>query len=684
MKFSINCLAYKRVKLLEEAIYSVLQQTYQNFELLIINDYNQQTLYINHPKVRILNLDKKFQTLGEKRNFGVSQATGDLILQLDDDDLFMPDYLENLKQIIGDADFLFPQKPIMYFNDHSKIYLSPHPMTNTFLYRRDTIGNKYHYENKNFDELTSFYLNVKEKSNLKHIMGLLKPEQFGYIYRQDVDDKRKFAMGLFRTETIAEQNRILDSIKDKTGDIFLDPHWDEDYVKIIKENLKIVKTANQSQIEKAIGERRKIWNSVKDSWEKANKFIESANSRGIISTALNAAGVENDLGDRVSDELYNQRFTSCFGNNDKNIHRCDNLKYIEGKGSFCGSCGCGTYKLAQLDGEGYTKLHYPHLECPLKKPGFSNYDGNILSVVISVLNDNDELNNTIRSIRDTSPKEIEIIVIDDCSDVPVQVNDPFVKVFRQEKRMGAGYSKSFGVELSSSEYVLIIDAHMRFIPGWYETAINILPHNPKTLWCAICLGLNESNMDINNPKGAYYGADLVICDEKNRIFQGVWTKKKEEKNYEIPCVMGACYFVNKKWFISIGGVKEHKMWGSLEPLLSLKYWLSGGEVRLMSDVRIGHKFRNTAPYKTELKYIEYNKIRPLKLFLSDDVFKSIIENIPNSFQKTEALKLLEEERDELEKQKAEYNKIFIRDINWLIDKFDIEIPYIKKKIINPG
>ena len=37
-------------------------------------------------------------------------------------------------------------------------------------------------------------------------------------------------------------------------------------------------------------------------------------------------------------------------------------------GDFCRSCGCGVRPEAEL----HRKIRYAYLECPLKKPGFSN------------------------------------------------------------------------------------------------------------------------------------------------------------------------------------------------------------------------------------------------------------------------------------------------------------------------
>tara|TARA_R110001592_G_scaffold283018_1_gene550898 strand:+ start:631 stop:1134 length:504 start_codon:yes stop_codon:yes gene_type:complete len=84
---------------------------------------------------------------------------------------------------------------------------------------------------------------------------------------------------------------------------------------------------------------------------------------------------------RKTDQATKQlRFLSCFGDESigGQLSQCEELKNSEIKGKFyCGACGCGDRKATWLEAESdhYSKLDYPTLACPLKMPGFSNYDG---------------------------------------------------------------------------------------------------------------------------------------------------------------------------------------------------------------------------------------------------------------------------------------------------------------------
>lgn len=734
MFFSIVTLTYKRPELLEECIYSVLQQTCQDWELLIINDSYFQTLHYNHPQVRIFNIKERFGTIADKRNFGIENAIGDFILQLDDDDFLLPSYLDHLKSVAHSVDFLMSQRPILYYDDVSRICLSPVPQTNTFIYRRDTVGKLFRYQSSDTDEgitINPFYERIEKKFTGKRKYMQLRSDKCGHVWRQDNDNRRKYSLANYLENKIpdARQKLYLNSIKDVEGDIFLNPKWSKDYVSIIKKNMKtidpmylyskvrggsklltmareVVKEVKENgslglerkaresieeykktkppefKYDTSMNETEKSWQKVKPTWTNALKFIESMKSRGVISTALDAVGISNSSGERVSDEVLKQRRLSCFGDNTKNISECDRLKYIEKVGYFCGGCGCGKQHLARLDGdtpEEYTKLHYPQLECPLKKKGFSNEEKSLysdipMSIIIPVLNDNEELNLTIKSIRETSPSNVEIIVIDDKSDIPATVEDPTVMLIRLEERKGVGATRWIGAHYATTDYLLFVDSHMRFDKNWYNNAIQRLTTNPwNVVWCATCIGLEEGNMDITRPKGSYNGAELLLYGGiENQVFEGKWIPEKEGDEYEISCMMGACYFFHKKWFFHIKGTSSLLMWGSDEPLLSLKTWLAGGSIKIMKSVRIGHKFRSSSPYVTGIPYLIYNKMRSMYMLLPQPLYRKLQDKIPYDSNKQEAINMLANDIIEIESEREYYKSIFTKDIDWLCEKFKIK------------
>lgn len=89
---------------IEEALESVLVSTYQNIEIIVVNDgsSSKETLSFfksyNNPKVKIINQIN--MGLAEARNTGIKNATGKYILPLDADDKIEPTYIEKAVKII--------------------------------------------------------------------------------------------------------------------------------------------------------------------------------------------------------------------------------------------------------------------------------------------------------------------------------------------------------------------------------------------------------------------------------------------------------------------------------------------------------------------------------------------------------------------------------------------------------
>ncbi len=88
---SCMCLTYGRPNLLEEAIQSFLLQDYVGpKELIVLNDCVAQQLEFEHPEVSVVNISRRFRTVGEKRNACAALAAHDLLFVWDDDDIFLP------------------------------------------------------------------------------------------------------------------------------------------------------------------------------------------------------------------------------------------------------------------------------------------------------------------------------------------------------------------------------------------------------------------------------------------------------------------------------------------------------------------------------------------------------------------------------------------------------------------
>lgn len=131
-----------------------------------------------------------------------------------------------------------------------------------------------------------------------------------------------------------------------------------------------------------------------------------------LAMAIASRGFDNNKIDLPTKQL---RVVSCFGNK-SSIPACHHLK--KSKNSeyhFCSGCGCGDKNntwLLKKEGE-YSKLDYPVLNCPLKMPGFTNYDPNYF-----VKESKDRKEN----IENMSPEDLQLIQVTINSD-PIKEHD---------------------------------------------------------------------------------------------------------------------------------------------------------------------------------------------------------------------------------------------------------------------
>ncbi|XOF34121.1 MAG: glycosyltransferase family 2 protein [Candidatus Electrothrix sp. YB6] len=113
-RVSVIIPCYNQGQFVDEAINSVLAQTWQDFEIIVVNDGSTDPFTIRHlhelnfPKTRVVHTNN--QGLPVARNNGIRAAQGEYILPLDADDRIGPTYLEQAVRLL-DAD---PELGIVY------------------------------------------------------------------------------------------------------------------------------------------------------------------------------------------------------------------------------------------------------------------------------------------------------------------------------------------------------------------------------------------------------------------------------------------------------------------------------------------------------------------------------------------------------------------------------------------
>lgn len=99
---SIIIPTFNRPALLKDAVTSVLQQTYQDIEVLIVNDGGQTLPKDFFQDSRVIYLETAHKGLPGARNHGIQASKGKYLAYLDDDDLLYPRHLEILLNAMHD------------------------------------------------------------------------------------------------------------------------------------------------------------------------------------------------------------------------------------------------------------------------------------------------------------------------------------------------------------------------------------------------------------------------------------------------------------------------------------------------------------------------------------------------------------------------------------------------------
>lgn len=103
MKFSIIIPTYNRASLIHKAIESVVAQTYDNWELLIIDDGstdNTKEIVSAYLNDKVKYIFQENSERGAARNNGIRHANGDYVFFLDSDDFIEKNYLDHAKKLI--------------------------------------------------------------------------------------------------------------------------------------------------------------------------------------------------------------------------------------------------------------------------------------------------------------------------------------------------------------------------------------------------------------------------------------------------------------------------------------------------------------------------------------------------------------------------------------------------------
>jgi len=239
--FSILIPTRNRADLLRYAIQSVLQQDCDDYELIISdNDSSDDTrrtaLQFNSPKIRYVNTGK-YLTCNDSWDYAYTQAAGDYILILGDDDYLVPGVLRRVKKVIQQTSALMVSWGYITYNDATV----------------NDVGSQNTIQTRKF---TNMILKVSTKEVLKT-----------YFSFSNMDPKKPYPP---YPSSVFISRHIATEISNKYGVFYAPPLGDvtaiprslayTDFLFIIDKPLVILGKGSRSMVQKFVYSTNDAWN----------------------------------------------------------------------------------------------------------------------------------------------------------------------------------------------------------------------------------------------------------------------------------------------------------------------------------------------------------------------------------------------------------------------------------------
>jgi hypothetical protein len=231
----VSCVTatYGRFSLLQEMYWCWLKQTYENKELVILNDQAELKIICDDKRVKIINVDQRFATLGEKRNYLTTCVSEEskYILIYDDDDLSFPNHITNLVKGFSSVDDSFNRvgnKKHMVTKDNVFInYNFYHPYFCASMFKKEfLLNNQFDLVNTQEDRSVT----LKSKT-------LILENEVTFVYRHGLNIVHAFAGNKIGTDVY---NLIEEKREKLEGEVKLTPRMSPGSLRSYYDLLKLI------------------------------------------------------------------------------------------------------------------------------------------------------------------------------------------------------------------------------------------------------------------------------------------------------------------------------------------------------------------------------------------------------------------------------------------------------------
>lgn len=135
------------------------------------------------------------------------------------------------------------------------------------------------------------------------------------------------------------------------------------------------------------------------------------------------------------------------------------------------------------------------------------YIDGLVSVIMPIYNAEKYLTDTLTSIFEQDYKDIEIVLVDDCSKdksakiiVELQKMHPDIVYHLQEKNMGAGAARNKALELAQGRYVAFLDSDDIWLPSKIQRQLDLMKDKQSHFSYTAIEMMDESSVTIKSKR----------------------------------------------------------------------------------------------------------------------------------------------------------------------------------------
>lgn len=222
------------------------------------------------------------------------------------------------------------------------------------------------------------------------------------------------------------------------------------------------------------------------------------------------------------------------------------------------------------------------------------------AVIMSALNE-EYVEPTVKTLLEQSGNLLrEIIVVDDCSDVPLDFNYPKTRIIRNQERQGLIRSRDIGIKAATSDVVFSLDPHCKVSENWLSPALQRLSDKPKSIVLPMTRGLKAAEWKEDGQAG---------CKTSWRWNLDFYWRHDNGTDLS-PSMAGHCFGCTRDWYHDSGGFDlAMDKWGGENIEFSLRTWLCGGTVEVLRDCWVAHMFKSKWNYEMDGNSLQKNKAR---------------------------------------------------------------------------